>query len=203
MRDAGLGNGDRVGLTAQVDAVHAGAVGGPDDIDAAGRVREVAAGGVDDDEDVVFHGRHGRRLVIFMAQLGEGKCAFANRFGGICDVEEADALAGCVGVDDRVAVGGDGGDLGDGLLLGRILSRFVEIHRVRGRAVVAVRVGQVPIDRRRRLRGARFRLAVLRGAARQDQRCHRGHCCGPSRRCHSPPSSVVPVRRTSLPRTGD
>lgn len=100
--------------------MHPGAVGDPDDVDAAGRVGEVAAGGVDDDEDELGDGGHRGELVVGVAELGQRKRAQANGIGGVADVDEADALAGGVGVDDGVAVGGDGRDLGDGIGVDRI-----------------------------------------------------------------------------------
>ncbi len=77
---------------------------------------EVAAGGVDDDEDELADGGHRGGLVVGVAELGERKRAEANDVRRVANVEEADAFACGVGVDDGVAVGGgDGGDLGDGL----------------------------------------------------------------------------------------
>ncbi len=67
---------------------------------------EVAAGGVDDDKDELADSGHRSGLVVGVAQLGQRKCAQANRFRRVTDVEEADALGGGVGVDDGVAVGG-------------------------------------------------------------------------------------------------
>ncbi len=66
-------DGDRVRLAAQIDAVHAGAVAGADDVDAPGRMGEVTAGGVDDDEDVVFHRGHRRGLVSLRGPVRRGK----------------------------------------------------------------------------------------------------------------------------------
>jgi hypothetical protein len=74
-RDGGeaavLGDRDRVGLAVEGDAVHAGAVGHPDHVDAPGRLGEIGAGGVDDDQDELPDRCHRGGLIVGMAELGQ------------------------------------------------------------------------------------------------------------------------------------
>ena len=125
-------DGDRVRLPTQV-------VGGlelagveVDDVDAP-RGLGVARGGVDDHEDVVADDRDRGRLVLGVAELAEVQRPLSDRGGGVADVQEADPPAGRVGVDQRLAVLADRGDLGDRLVQRVHAVGDVEVDRVRRR----------------------------------------------------------------------
>lgn len=116
---------DGVGLAAEVEPTELLARLRVEDDDDARGVGE-ALGGVDDDEQpVVVGGEDARGLT---RDLDE---AIGSRVLRVADVDEADALGRGVGVDDGVAVGGDGRDLGDRLLV----LRRVGVGRDRGQPV--------------------------------------------------------------------
>jgi hypothetical protein len=121
---------DRVRLAAEV--VGGDELAGPevDDVDAA-RGLGVARGGVDDHEHVVADDGDRGRLVLGVTELAEVQRAQALGGGGVADVEEADPLARGVGVDHRLAVLADCGDLRNGLVEGVHALGDVEVDRVR------------------------------------------------------------------------
>ncbi|VCT88382.1 hypothetical protein MHAS_00062 [Mycolicibacterium hassiacum DSM 44199] len=192
---------DGVRLTTEVDAAHPATVRDPHNIDPARRMREVAAGAVDDDQDVFADRRHRGGLIVGMAQFGQRQRAPPDRVRRVTNVEETDAPRGSVRVDDGVAVRRDGRDLGDGLLP-RI--RSIQVHRIGGQPVIPLRVRQIethwcgrPCD------GIAGIARLLAPGRASSHHCgHRRHCQRSASQLHLRPvtSSVVRSRRLIMAR---
>jgi hypothetical protein len=164
------GDLDRVGLSRQGEGLHHRVAADVDHGQVAGRRREVV-GGVDQHQGVpAGHGHRGGAAVDRHRAAGLG----VRRVG---DVHEADPALDGVGGDQRLAVGGDVGDLGDRLLDGvGVVLRLCAIVPPFGRRLCPRTVGSQPVVPERHRTGARrsgeqlaFHVASGHGApARSD-----------------------------------
>ena len=124
------GDGDAVGLAAQIAGGQNRLAGDVHRVQHAGDVDVILGGVLAQIGGHALHGDAGRLARQFDGTGG-------NRVGGVGDVDEADNLCRAIGVDQRHAVLGDGDDLGRAFLrLGRVLRRHegcdaVEVHVLR------------------------------------------------------------------------
>ena len=125
-----LVDSDRVGLAFEVDRGDLFSRADLEYVDASLRLREVPSRLVDHHEHV-FPGDSNRgRLVVGVAEFGQGYAAGSLGVMGVADVEETDALARRIGVDEGVAVFTHGRNFGDGFIRGINPLGGIHIHRV-------------------------------------------------------------------------